>query len=232
MEDLAKMDSIMDGFKDSDGDGVMDSYDKNNKTPEGAIVDGGGNAMDTDGDGVADYVDQERLSICTEVDENGVALDTDGDNVPNCKDAEPNSKAGAQVDVNGKTINTLGAVAAPTEDGAAPAAGADVGLPSVYFDLNATSIKYTNYPMLTEVAKFLKKNPDAKLAIVGHTDTTGPADFNKKLGEKRAKAVVDHLVKIYGIDAGRLSTVSKGNSELLAKGKAGVNRRVDFLLSK
>mgnify|MGYP006144076551 CR=1 FL=1 len=228
MEDMAKMDSILDGFKDTDSDGVMDSYDKDNKTPEGAIVDGGGNAMDTDGDGVADYVDQERLSICTEVDENGVALDTDGDNVPNCKDSEPNTPAGAQVDVTGKQINTLGAVA-PTEGGSA---GADVGLPSVYFTLNSTTISYTNYPSLTEVAKFLKNNADTKLAIVGHTDSTGPKAYNEKLGKKRSQAVIDHLVKIYGIDAARLSAASKGNSEILAKGQANVNRRVDFLLTK
>ena len=230
MEDMAKMDSILDGFKDTDADGVMDSYDKDNKTPEGAIVDGSGSAMDTDGDGVADYVDQERLSICTEVDENGVALDTDGDNVPNCKDSEPNTPEGAQVDVTGKQINTIGGVTPPAEG--SDVAGADVGLPSVYFTLNSTTISYTNYPSLTEVAKFLKNNADTKLAIVGHTDSTGPKDFNEKLGKKRSQSVVDHLVKIYGIDAARLTASSKGNSEVLAKGQANVNRRVDFLLTK
>lgn len=230
MEDIAQMDSILDGFKDADGDGVMDTYDKDNKTPEGAIVDGGGNAMDTDGDGVADYVDQERLSLCpNEVDENGVSLDSDGDNIPNCKDTEPNTPADAQVDSRGKEINTLGAVV-PADGG--ESSGADVGLPSIYFTLNSTSINYTNYPALTEVAKFMKNNADSKLAIVGHTDSTGPKAYNDKLGANRSQAVIDHLVKIYGIDASRLSVVSKGNSEVLAKGKANVNRRVDFLLTK
>ena len=184
--------------------------------------------MDTDGDGVADYIDQERLSVCTEVDENGVALDSDGDNVPDCKDSEPDSPEGAQVDVTGKQINALGA-AAPAEGNNS---GADVGLPSVYFTLNSTKITYTNYPSLTEVAKFLKNNPGSKLAIVGHTDSTGPKDYNEELGKKRSQAVIDHLVKIYGIDAARLSASSKGNSEILAKGQDNVNRRVDFLLSK
>jgi outer membrane protein OmpA-like peptidoglycan-associated protein len=184
--------------------------------------------MDTDGDGVADYVDQERLSVCTEVDENGVALDSDGDKVPNCKDSEPNSPAGVQVDVAGKQINTLGAVA-PTEG---DSVGADVGLPSIYFTLNSIKIAYTNYPSLTEVAKFLKNNADTKLAIVGHTDSTGPKSYNEKLGKNRSQAVIDHLVTIYGIDEARLSSTSKGNSEILAKGRANVNRRVDFLLIK
>ena len=82
------------------------------------------------------------------------------------------------------------------------------------------------------MAKFLKNNPGSKLAIVGHTDSTGPKDYNEELGKKRSQAVIDHLVKIYGIDAARLSASSKGNSEILAKGQDNVNRRVDFLLSK
>ena len=229
---LSKVDSILDGFKDSDGDGVMDTYDKDNKTPEGAKTTGDGMAMDTDGDGVADYVDQERLSPCTEVDENGVALDSDGDKVPNCKDAEPNSPEGAQVDVAGKAISTLPGLAA-TEDKGSSASGADVGLPSIYFAMGSTKLEYSNYPSLTEVAKFLKKNKDAKLTVVGHTDATGSDDLNKKLGQNRAQAAIDHLVKIYGIDAGRLSAVSEGSSNSIAVGKAArANRRVDFLYSK
>lgn len=230
IDKLAKVDSILDGFKDEDNDGVIDTYDKDNKTPEGAKTTGDGMAMDTDGDGVADYMDQERLSVCTEVDENGVALDSDGDNVPNCKDAEPNTEAGAQVDVTGKTIQAGMPMANTSDNGVA---GTDVGLPSIYFAMSSSSLSYTSYPSLTEVAKFLKKNKDAKLTVVGHTDATGSEDFNKKLGEKRAQAAIDHLVKIYGIDASRLSAVSEGSSQSLAVTKAAkANRRVDFLFSK
>ncbi len=229
---LAKVDSILDGFKDSDGDGVMDTYDKDNKTPEGAKTTGDGMAMDTDGDGVADYVDQERLSPCTEVDENGVALDSDKDGVADCKDTEPNTAEGAQVDVNGKAIASMPGLPATTSDNSG-ATGADVGLPSIFFDMGSSKLGYNSYPSLTEVAKFLKKNSEAKLTVVGHTDAVGTADFNKKLGEKRAKAAVDHLVKIYGIDAGRLTAVSEGSSNGIAVGKAAqANRRVDFLYTK
>lgn len=226
LEEIGKLDSILDGFNDADADGVMDSYDKDNSTPEGAIVDGGGNAMDTDGDGVADYIDQERLSVCTEVDENGVALDSDGDKVPNCKDSEPNSPKGAQVDVSGAQIGSI------ASSGGGSSIGSDVGLPSIYFTLNSTKVSYTNYTALAEVAKFLKNNADAKLSIVGHTDATGPKGYNEILGKKRSQSVIDHLVKIYGIDAARLSADSKGNSEILAKGQANINRRVDFLITK
>ena len=224
---LAQVDSILDGFKDTDQDGVMDIYDKDNKTPEGAKTTGDGMAMDTDGDGVADYVDQERLSICSEVDENGVALDSDGDNVPDCLDEEPNTEDGAQVDINGKTIAATASLPADFDS------GADVGLPSIYFSTGSTKLGYENYPALTEVAKFLKANKDAKLTVVGHTDATGPKDFNDKLGKRRAQAAIDHLVKIYGIDASRLSALSEGSSNGIALSKESrANRRVDFLFAK
>lgn len=230
---LAKVDSILDGFKDSDKDGVMDTYDKDNKTPEGAKTTGDGMAMDTDGDGVADYVDQERLSICTDVDENGVAKDTDGDNVPDCKDAEPNTAAGSQVDVTGKAISTGLPIVSNDDGDSESAAGADVGLPSVYFTVGSTKLGYSNYPALTEVAKFLKKNKDAKLTVVGNTDATGSDAVNKQLGQKRAQAAIDHLVKIYGIDKSRLTAVSEGSAKSIAVGKAAqANRRVDFLYTK
>lgn len=226
---LAKVDSILDGFNDSDNDGVMDTYDKDNQTPEGAKTTGDGMAMDTDGDGVADYIDQERLSLCSEVDENGVVLDSDGDNVPNCKDAEPNTPEGVQVDVNGKAISTL----AGTGGDLGNESGADVGLPSVYFVSSSSKLGYSNYPALTEVAKFLKKNKDAKLKVVGHTDASGSAKSNNKLALKRAEAAINHLVKIYGIDKSRLSAISEGDANSIAIGKtARANRRVDFLYSK
>jgi OOP family OmpA-OmpF porin len=224
---LAQVDSILDGFKDTDQDGVMDTYDKDNKTPAGAKTTGDGMAMDTDGDGVADYVDQERLSVCTEVDENGVALDSDGDNVPDCKDSELNTEDGAQVDITGKTISAVAGLSSDVKS------GADVGLPSIYFSTGSTKLGYANYPALTEVAKFLKKNKGAKLTVVGHTDATGPEDLNKILGKKRAQAAINHLVKIYGVNSSRLTASSEGSSNGIALSDASrANRRVDFLFAK
>lgn len=230
VDKLSKLDSIMDGFKDADGDGVMDLNDKDNKTPAGAMVYGNGAPVDTDGDGVPDHLDKERLSPCTQVDADGVALDSDNDGVNDCKDAEPNSEADCQVDVKGRCIETKSsAVPTPSSDGGAVTSG----LPSVFFELNASSIDYRNYPTLTQVAQFLKSNPKVNLVLVGHTDVSGTDDYNKALGQKRAQSVADHLIKIYGIDKSRITVTSKGASEPLAKATtARVNRRVDFLIGK
>ena len=220
-----KLEYILDGFTDTDQDGIMDTFDKDNQTPADAKTTGDGMAMDTDGDGVPDYLDQERLSVCTDVDENGVALDNDGDNVPNCKDAEPNTEDGSQVDITGKKIRTVKASIANNES--------HIRLPSIYFSTGSAKSRYANYPALTEVAKFMKNNKNARLNVVGHTDNSGPQYLNKILREKRAQAAVDLLVKIYGIDASRLTVVSVGYTDDIAPISASrVNRRVDFLLEE
>lgn len=228
IDKLSKLDSIMDGFKDADGDGVMDLNDQDNLTPEGAMVYGNGAPVDTDGDGIADHIDKERLSICTQVDADGVALDSDNDGVVDCKDAEPNSEQDCQVDVRGKCIETNASIG--DKDGAS---GVTSGLPSVFFQLNASNIDYRNYPTLTQVAQYLKSNPKVNLVLVGHTDVSGTDNYNNALGKKRAQSVANHLIKIYGIDKSRITVSTKGASEPLAKANtARVNRRVDFLVGE
>jgi outer membrane protein OmpA-like peptidoglycan-associated protein len=60
-------------------------------------------------------------------------------------------------------------------------------------------------PALDEIAKLLKKEPELKLHVVGHTDNEGGLAFNMNLSKRRAEAVVNALVKNYGITAKRLT---------------------------
>jgi hypothetical protein len=61
-------------FADTDGDGVIDRFDREPHTPAGCPVDTHGVSRDTDGDGVADCKDKELItpSECRPVDSNGV----------------------------------------------------------------------------------------------------------------------------------------------------------------
>ena len=235
------LNEILEKFKDTDGDGVADYQDKDNSTPAGVKVYADGTAIDTDGDGIADYLDKEKVSPCKEVDANGVAKDSDKDGVADCNDLEPNTESGNQVDSKGRTIKTgpVGvAPAAPAAgkgggSGSTASSGVISGLPSVFFASNSKSIDYKNYPAMTQVAQFLKANPTAKLIVVGNTDKVGSEDYNNALALKRAQAVVDHLVKNNGIEASRLSVVSKGSSATIStKRNAYQDRRVDFLLAQ
>ena len=56
----------------------------------------------------------------------------------------------------------------------------------------------------------MKTNPDLHVLIVGHTDNKGKVPYNQALSQQRAKAVVDMLVKAYGIPAARMTAVGVG----------------------
>lgn len=74
-----------------------------------------------------------------------------------------------------------------------------------------------NGDALTEmdnVVRTLKEHPEFDVVVVtGHTDRIGSEQYNQKLSEKRAEAVKNHLVKDHGIEASRIRTVGKGESQ-------------------
>ncbi|MBK7970016.1 MAG: OmpA family protein [Bacteroidetes bacterium] len=210
---------------DKDKDGVGDMFDKDNATPEGQKVYGDGTSVDTDGDGIADTKDGDPFSLKgAKVDANGVEIDTDGDGVPDSRDLEPATEKGKLVNFQGITIKM---------DDPANGGGAVSFLPSVFFDVNASEVKQQYKDRILVVARALKANPELKIMITGNTDITASEQYNDKLGLKRADAVKNHLVKVYGIDAARLSTESKGEKDPLANtSNKPMNRRVDFSVVK
>ncbi len=218
--------------KDTDGDGVGDHFDKEPNTAAGVTVDGAGRAMDTDGDGVPDHLDADPFTAKgAKVGSDGKELDSDGDGVGDSKDLEPNTPAGALVNFQGKKIEVQPGKAA-AESSTTYVSG---GLPSIYFKVNSSQIDYwSSYDKLAEVAQALKAAPSAKLRIIGNADQTGSEGYNKTLAEKRSKAAADNLKKVYGVDAGRITTETRGNSEPLTgvKDAYNVNRRVDFVIVK
>lgn len=227
-QNMADLQANVDGLaKDADGDGVSDIFDKEENTPADIAVDGSGRSLDTDGDGVPDYLDADPFTTKgARVDENGTELDSDNDGVADSQDIEPNTAEGALVNFQGKTINLESA-------GGESSASVSGGLPSIYFKVNSARIDYwSSYDRLAEVAKVMKADAGIKVKVVGSADKTGAEDYNVSLSEKRAQAAVDHLVKIYGIDAGRFTIASDGESNPLSVSDEAlnVNRRVDFIV--
>ena len=82
--------------------------------------------------------------------------------------------------------------------------GSSVRLDNLYFDYDSDVILSTSYAEIDRLAKFLKKNLKVNIEIVGHTDNQGKADYNMKLSERRANALMNALIK-KGIDPKRLS---------------------------
>lgn len=84
---------------------------------------------------------------------------------------------------------------------------------------------------LDAVAEGIQMLPaERRVIIEGHTDSTGPDDYNRQLSERRAAAVRYYLVMERGIAADRLTTVGFGEAVPLdaTHPRAGINRRVQF----
>ena len=102
----------------------------------------------------------------------------------------------------------------------------------ILFDVNSATIKPESYGTLKEMANVLNEYAELKVKIVGHTDADGKDDANLDLSKRRAAAVKETLSKEFGIDASRMETDGKGESEPIDKndtpaGKAN-NRRVSL----
>nr|WP_299388100.1 OmpA family protein [Allomuricauda sp.] len=103
----------------------------------------------------------------------------------------------------------------------------------ILFDSGSANIQPQSMGIIRQISQVLMQERGMNLKIVGHTDSDGSDESNMKLSKARATAVKDALVSVYGIDAGRLASEGKGESEPVGDnntpdGKAQ-NRRVEFI---
>jgi peptidoglycan-associated lipoprotein len=105
------------------------------------------------------------------------------------------------------------------------------GLQKVYFDYNSYALRPDALRTLAENADKIKATPSILVQIEGHCDERGTQEYNLALGEKRALAVRDHLIKL-GISGDRLVTISYGKERPVAQGHDESawkqNRRCEF----
>jgi OOP family OmpA-OmpF porin len=102
----------------------------------------------------------------------------------------------------------------------------------ILFDVNSDRIRPESYGVMKDIANVLAENSSVRVKIIGHTDSDGSDADNLTLSKKRAESVKGSLIKDFGIDAARLETDGKGESQPVdknttAEGKAN-NRRVEF----
>lgn len=104
----------------------------------------------------------------------------------------------------------------------------------VQFDTDKSDIKPQFHDEIAKVADFMKQNPTTTAVIEGHTDRVGTADYNLKLSQRRAEAVVAYLIDTFGIERSRLSAKGYGFSRPVAynstaEGRA-LNRRINAII--
>ena len=103
----------------------------------------------------------------------------------------------------------------------------------ILFDSGSANIQPQSMGIIRQISQVMLQERSMNLLIEGHTDADGDDKSNLTLSKKRAEAVKNALVSIYNIEAARLETDGKGESEPVGdnnsvEGKAQ-NRRVVFI---
>ena len=144
-------------------------------------------------------------------------LDDDGDGVNNCDDKCPGSQAGQTIGPDGCPVPV------------------SIDLKGVNFDFDKSTLRPDAVAILNEAVEILKRYPELRVEVAGHTDLCGTDAYNQSLSERRAKAVYDYLTG-NGVDGGRLAgPVGYGESRPLEQTaqtlpgcKSETNRRTEL----
>jgi len=106
---------------------------------------------------------------------------------------------------------------------------------TVHFEYDSSVIKTDEKSKVAAVADYLKGNAQDALEIEGHCDARGTEEYNRSLGERRALALREELIRL-GVEPSRLDTVSFGEDRPADPGHDESayrkNRRGEFLLEK
>lgn len=104
-------------------------------------------------------------------------LDSDGDGVVDDKDKCPGTPAGTRVNGEGCPLEKI------------------IALDGVTFEFNKARLRPDAQTILDDASETLKKYPDMKVEVAGHTDNIGDDAYNQRLSQERAAAVRDYFVE-------------------------------------
>lgn len=103
---------------------------------------------------------------------------------------------------------------------------------NLLFYSGTAKMKPESLGALFDISKVIK-DANGPVKIIGHTDSDGDDALNMKLSQQRAEAVKELLVKQYNMDASKLNTEGRGETQPVADNKTAEgkaqNRRVEFI---
>ena len=95
----------------------------------------------------------------------------------------------------------------------------------VTFPVNRAMVSPDAKAMIDEaIAQLKAENRGVFFEIEGHTDSTGPEQYNVKLGEERALAVRNYIHDQHGIALSRMELISYGEAQPVVDNKSRANR--------
>lgn len=131
--------------------------------------------------------------------------DTDNDGVIDQLDRCPDTPAGVAVDAYGCTRQ------------------GSITLEGVGFEVDSAQLTVDSRDVLDEIAADLKKYPRLKIELQGHTDSTGPDQYNLVLSQRRADAVRDYLLA-QGVASTQLTSRGYGETQPIADNTTAAGR--------
>lgn len=130
-------------------------------------------------------------------------------------------------DIRGGTIQVI------ADMSFAPKLGEPFILNNIVFESNKSNLLEQSFDELDKLVAYLKRNPNNKINIVGHTDNIGNEDDNKNLSKARAKAVADYLIK-NGINIANINHFGFGSLKPIITNSTEEgrqkNRRVEIII--
>ena len=104
---------------------------------------------------------------------------------------------------------------------------------NITFAHDSANVNSSFYPVLNSVTLVLKEFEKTLIQVAGYTDSTGAAEYNQKLSERRAESVGDYFVA-QGITPVRVQTFGMGENDPVASNDTPEgrqqNRRVVLVL--
>jgi peptidoglycan-associated lipoprotein len=101
----------------------------------------------------------------------------------------------------------------------------------VHFEFDSSDLPASTRAALMENVELMRKYQPVKVEIQGHCDDRGTSEYNLALGDRRAQAIVDYMVRA-GIEQSRLTRLSYGKEKPLQPGDSETvwaqNRRAEF----
>lgn len=102
----------------------------------------------------------------------------------------------------------------------------DVHFDDVLFGFDSSQVTSGEQSKIEEVAAYMRRHPQAKAIVEGHTCDIGSREYNMALGERRALAARAYLVQL-GIEPARIQTLSYGKENPLHHGTSEAERRLN-----
>ena len=106
-------------------------------------------------------------------------------------------------------------------------------LQNIQFEYNSSALTEDSQAGIQVLADFLKRNPELKVELAGHTDDVGGAAYNLKLSSERAEVVREALVA-KGIDPSRMTAKGYGDTKPLYPNDSdehrALNRRTEMII--